>query len=202
MGLQHITSSFFYFICKDNLPTVYHFNPSDNSVKKVSVNSTKNIDNKKVLKYSAPEDGYYITILNNKMSVSAKGDIKYYAFLFNGKNDSDSISIKANFIDETTQDIEFKKIEDKIYAADVSSIKKVGWFNLNGLSSINPMGFKARVGKSITTISNVISKSAGNKPIKTTMRTPIITSSKENSVVIEYNNKSNSSKSEVKSQTK
>lgn len=205
MGLNYISSSFFYFICKKDEPKVYYFNPNNQSVSAIKHSSIKNIKDAKAIKYTASKNGYYIAVLNKKMSVLVKGNVKYCAFLLNNKNKNDTISIEADFLDNTSKNIEFKKIIDNIYFADLSRITNLGWFNLKGLPTINPTGFK--IGSSgVITISDLHNDFIKKEMIKNSKKSQPITLHVKNDDIstdksgpkIEYNIKSNSIQTNIK----
>lgn len=205
MGLMHISSSFFYFICKKDSPKVYYFNPYDYSVLNMEPLSVTNVKNAKTFKYTASKNGYYIAVFDKKMSVLVKGPVKYCAFLLNNKDNADSVSIKANFIDNSSKDIQFKKIVDNIYVADISSIENIGWFDLKGFPSINLIGFKVKTNGTIT-ISNVNSNYVEQNNINSSKNNNTITSNISDQNIqnninvssIEYNVKEKSIQTDVK----
>lgn len=164
MTISPILSSFFNIISNTDNIIVYYFNPVNNHIAYIEQFSKESIFDKNIYTYKAIENGYYIVIINNKISVLGKGNIPYYAFMLNSSSE-DSITVDAYFIDSTKSIKTFNKLKDNLYMCNLSEENRRGWFNVKNMAQINKRAFEKNI---IFQTTKVVSNSNISNQIKTT----------------------------------
>jgi len=102
--------------------TVYYFDTK--TVEKINY-ETKEYENYNILNITTIREGYYIITDNKTINVYYKGEMPYYLFLLNKKEDNvSSINIDIDTIDGKKETIAFYNLIDNIYIhyADDSDI--------------------------------------------------------------------------------
>ena len=132
-----IYSDFFYVVCNSCSPVVYRYEISK-PITKIDPISQETKFGKKVLKFSSDKDAYYIIQTKTKTTILRKGNLKYLAFLIHKNPSDDEVTVRAYFIDGSTEDKTFKKLTNNIYVCDLSREIRIGWFKVgNTIASIN-----------------------------------------------------------------